>query len=79
MFSVGFLLLLVLWVFGKKQNKINGALKSYILIWFIVCAINMSVGIIKAGYTFMEELPIFLMLFGIPALLAVFLFKSNKK
>jgi hypothetical protein len=35
-------------------------------------AINLWIGVSQAGYSFLEELPIFLVIFGIPAALAVF-------
>jgi hypothetical protein len=34
--------------------------------------INMTVGILKAGYSFREEFPIFLLIFALPALVAIF-------
>jgi hypothetical protein len=37
-----------------------------------VAAINMAVGILKAGYSFGEEFPIFLLIFALPALVAIF-------
>ena len=41
--------------------------------WFLVTAANMWVGVAKAGYSASEELPIFLLLFGIPAVAALVL------
>jgi hypothetical protein len=38
--------------------------------WFVVTAFNMWVGVSKAGYSIGEELPIFLLLYGVPAILA---------
>jgi hypothetical protein len=40
--------------------------------WLVVAGINMGVGIFKAGYSFSEEFPIFLLIFGLPVLLAIF-------
>ena len=47
------------------------ALAVYVVGWFAVSAFNMWVGVAKAGYSFAEELPIFLLIFGVPAALAV--------
>lgn len=39
--------------------------------WFIVAAWNMWVGVTSAGYSFWEELPIFLLIFIAPLAVAV--------
>lgn len=41
--------------------------------WFIIAAVNMWVGVTQAGYTVMEELPIFVLLYLLPVAIAVFL------
>ena len=45
----------------------------FIALWFLVTAANMWVGVAKAGYSASEELPIFLLLFGVPAIAALVL------
>ena len=46
---------------------------AFIAIWLILAGANMWVGVAKAGYSVAEELPIFLLLFGVPALAAALL------
>lgn len=46
------------------------AFVGFVVLWFAVAAFNMWVGVAKAGYSVGEELPIFLLLFGVPAVLA---------
>ena len=46
------------------------AFVGFVVLWFVVAAFNMWVGVAKAGYSVGEELPIFLLLFGVPAILA---------
>jgi hypothetical protein len=60
-------------VFGRPgpQAMITGA-QVFIPLWFIAAAVNMWIGVSRAGYTFMEELPIFLVIFGLPAAVAAF-------
>ena len=41
-------------------------------LWFVIAAANMWVGVVKAGYSFAEELPIFLLIFALPVAVAVF-------
>ena len=45
----------------------------FIGLWFIATALNMYIGVTRAGYSFMEELPIFLLLFGAPTIVALLL------
>lgn len=40
---------------------------TFVVLWFIAAALNMWIGVAKAGYSFMEELPIFLVIFLVPA------------
>jgi hypothetical protein len=39
----------------------------------VVAAINMWIGVARAGYSFREELPIFLLIFLVPAAAAAFI------
>jgi len=43
----------------------------FITIWFVVAAVNMWIGIARAGYSFTEALPIFLLIFLVPAAAAI--------
>ena len=44
---------------------------AFLVIWLALTSFNLWVGVDKAGYTFAEELPILLLLFGIPAAAAL--------
>lgn len=44
---------------------------AFVVLWFIAAAVNMWIGVARAGYSFMEELPIFLLIFLLPAAAAV--------
>jgi hypothetical protein len=46
---------------------------AFIAIWLIAAGFNMWVGVARAGYSVTEELPIFLLIFGLPAAAAVLL------
>jgi hypothetical protein len=46
---------------------------AFIAIWLIASGFNMWVGVARAGYSVTEELPIFLLIFGVPAAAAVLL------
>ena len=45
---------------------------AYVALWFVVVGANMWVGVARAGYSVTEELPIFLLISGVPAAAALF-------
>jgi len=47
------------------------ATAAFVAIWFVAAAWNMWIGVSQAGYSFQEELPIFLLIFLLPAAVAV--------
>lgn len=70
---LGGFLLLALVVFSARtlDRAFKPVLPLYLLVWFGFSALNMGVGIYHAGYSFMAELPIFILVFGLPAIAAV--------
>jgi hypothetical protein len=44
---------------------------AYVALWFVIAGANMWIGVAKAGYSVTEELPIFLLIFGLPAAAAI--------
>ncbi len=74
----GFLLLASILLLGRlfSSNYPNATLvatSAYVALWLLVAGANMWVGVSKAGYSAAEELPIFLLIFGLPAAAAVVL------
>lgn len=70
----GLLLMAVFGLFGRLWGHdaaaIGLALRWFIPVWGAVALINMWIGVTKAGYTVTQELPILLVVFAVPALLA---------
>ncbi len=70
----GVVLLGVFLLFGKLWGADAAALalaaKAFIPVWLVVSAVNMWVGVTHAGYSVREELPILLIVFLVPAVLA---------
>ena len=60
------------WLAGGAA-KLKLAALVFVGLWFIAAAVNMYVGVARAGYSFMEELPIFLLIFAVPSIAAVLL------
>ena len=72
---VGLLLLVAFFalarLFSEKYPAAFGtAFVVYVAVWLFVAAFNMWVGVAKAGYSVAEELPIFLLIFGLPVAVA---------
>ncbi len=49
------------------------ALAAFLILWLVVTGANMWIGVNKAGYSAGDELPVLLLLYGIPAIAAVLL------
>ena len=47
--------------------------KVFVLVWLAVALLNMWMGVTRAGYSVAEEFPIFLVIFAIPAAVALFI------
>lgn len=72
----GLLLLASVFIVAKLfsanyPSSTGWATGAFVVVWLIVTAANMWVGVSKAGYGVAEELPILLLLFGVPAIVAV--------
>jgi hypothetical protein len=46
------------------------AARIFIPLWLLAAACNMWMGVARAGYSVAEELPIFLLIFAVPAAVA---------
>lgn len=46
------------------------AARAFLPVWALIALANMWVGVTKAGYAVKDELPILLIVFAVPALLA---------
>lgn len=56
---------------GSSARSAGKAALIFIPIWFVAAAFNMWVGIAKAGYSFADEAPIFLVILAVPAVIAL--------
>lgn len=46
---------------------------AFVAIWLVVAGANLWIGVARAGYSVTDELPIFLLIFGLPAAVAILL------
>jgi hypothetical protein len=75
---VGFLLLAASMTLAKLfSNNYPGATFAatviFVAFWLGISGANLWVGVAKAGYTLNEEFPIFLLIFGVPSIVAILL------
>jgi hypothetical protein len=73
--AIGFVLLAVC-VLGPRlaggpQWSATGA-KIFIALWLLAAVANLWLGVSTAGYTVLEELPIFLVIFALPSAVAAY-------
>ena len=71
----GFAMLALFMVTGRALWGALGmspAAHYFIPVWFVAAVVNLVIGM-RHGYSFMEELPIFAMIFAVPALVALLL------
>ncbi len=70
----GVVLLCLFLLFGRLWGGVDPdlamAAKLFIPAWLIVSLVNMWVGVTKAGYSVRDELPILLVVFLVPAVVA---------
>ena len=59
------------WI-GVGSHGMATAAKIFLPAWLAIALLNMWIGVARAGYSVKEELPIFLVIFAIPAALALF-------
>ena len=69
----GFLLVGASFILGKLfldsyAEAITWATSLFIVVWLALAAANLMAGVRRAGYSIAEELPLFLLIFGLPAL-----------
>jgi hypothetical protein len=75
---VGFLLLSVCLLLGRLfsahyPNALYASTIAFLSAWLVISVANLWVGVSKAGYTVSEELPIFILIFAVPAIVAAIL------
>ena len=58
------------WRFGGGTRGLATASIGFLVIWLVIALANMWVGVTRAGYSVAEELPIFAVIFAVPAAVA---------
>jgi hypothetical protein len=63
-------LLAICLLIGRYTGSIGKGALVFIPLWLIGAAINMWIGVNRAGYSYADEFPIFLLIFSVPAAIA---------
>ena len=71
---LGICLLIGRMMAGGPKGMSRGAL-LFIPVWLVLSVVNLWVGVSSAGYTVAQELPILLLVFGLPATIAAVLWR----
>lgn len=58
------------WLWGASTAGVALAAKVFVPVWLLVAVANMWVGVTHAGYTVRQELPILLLVFAVPSVVA---------
>ena len=76
---LGGLALLAIFIFAARATgrSLRSLLPAYLLTWLAGAALNMWIGVARAGYSLAQELPIFLVVFAVPAAAAILLAKRG--
>lgn len=72
--AIGFLVLGLCLLLGQTLGGAPGTARGalcFVPVWFFGAAINMYIGVKGAGYPVSEETPVFLVVFAIPAAVAI--------
>jgi hypothetical protein len=59
------------WLWGASASGMVLAAKAFVPVWLLVAGVNMWVGVSHAGYSVRAEFPILLLVFALPAIVAV--------
>lgn len=77
--AAGFALLGALHFLARRLKFGGGdptgwAVKLFLPLWLVASLVNLWVGVSRAGYTVLQEMPFFSLVFGLPAAFAILLF-----
>lgn len=78
----GFVLLGLFLLLGRFWDPDRGILgvaaKAFIPVWLALTLVNVWIGVQHAGYTVLQELPVFAISFGVPAAVAALIMKRTQ-
>jgi hypothetical protein len=64
-------LLLGRWIGGAAAKVVATTIHYFLALWLVATLINMWVGVSNAGYSIKDEAPVALLVFAVPAIIAI--------
>jgi hypothetical protein len=61
---------------GASKFAVATSAKYFIPIWLVVALLNMWFGVVRAGYPVLDEAPVFVIVFCVPAAVAYYLWRK---
>jgi hypothetical protein len=79
----GLLLLGIFLLFARGLSGVHSSVRgrfplTFIPVWLACAAFNMWVGVARAGYPLSDELPVFLVVFAVPAAVAFWFWRRAR-
>jgi hypothetical protein len=68
---LGVCLLLGRWIGSATAAVVATTVKYFLALWLVATLVNMWVGVNKAGYSVKAEAPVALLVFAVPAIVAI--------
>jgi hypothetical protein len=67
---LGVCLLVGRWI-GSAAVVVATTVKYFLVLWLVAALVNMWIGVNKAGYSVKDETPVALLVFAVPAIVAI--------
>jgi hypothetical protein len=68
---LGVCLLVGRWIGGAAATVDATTIEYFLVLWLVATLVNIWVGVSKAGYSIKDEAPIALLVFAVPAIVAI--------
>ncbi len=69
--AIGFVVLIVFLLVGRALGNGPKAALYFLPAWLIAASVNLWYGVTRGGYSVQDEAPIFLLVFAVPAVVAL--------
>ena len=76
--AAGLVLLAAVFALAPWPRR-RAALLGFIVLWVVVCAVDLGVGVLHAGYGLSEELAVHTVIFGLPVATAWWLLARRRE
>ena len=68
---LGACLLLGRWIGSTAATVVPTTIKYFLVLWLVATLVNMWVGVSQAGYSVKDEAPVALLVYAVPAIVAI--------